>query len=227
MKNIVILISGGGSNMRALVEYVIKQKWEEQGRARVAAVISNNPDAAGLVFADECGITTDVVNHRDYSSRAAFEAALSTKIDESMPDVILLAGFMRILTAGFTHHYERRMFNVHPSILPLFKGLHTHALAIESGAKLHGATIHGVTAELDHGPIVMQSCVPVFSDDSADRLAARVLKTEHVIYPQVLDWWVNDRLVWDETGIKVLPNSDGQAATQVLMMNEENSNERY
>lgn len=202
MKNIVILISGGGSNMRALVEYA-----QTQPNAHVAAVVSNNPDAAGLAFAQAQGIATAVVRHQDYASRADFDVALMAQIDAYAPDVVFLAGFMRILTADFTKHYARRMFNIHPSILPSFKGLHTHQAALDAGVKVHGATVHGVTAELDHGPIVLQSAVPVLADDTADSLAARVLKTEHRIYPQVLDWWLHDRLVWNDDGIRVLPDA--------------------
>ena len=203
MKNIVILISGGGSNMRALIEHVQKNNWEAQGIARVAAVISNKADAGGLAFAREQGIETRIINHREFENRAAFDAQLQQIIDSFDPDVVFLAGFMRILTAELTTHYARRMFNIHPSILPGFKGLHTHAAALEAGIKIHGATVHGVTAELDHGPIVLQSAVPVLANDTEDTLGARVLATEHVIYPQVLDWWVNGQLEWNDAGITV------------------------
>ncbi|MGL4768279.1 MAG: phosphoribosylglycinamide formyltransferase [Formosimonas sp.] len=212
MKKIVILISGGGSNMRALVEYA-----QTQPNARVAAVVSNVADAAGLSFAQQRGIVTAVVRHQDYAHRAAFDAALRAVVDSFSPDVVLLAGFMRILTADFTRHYARRMFNIHPSILPSFKGLHTHQAALDAGVALHGATVHGVTAELDHGPIVLQSCVAVAPDDTAGTLAARVLRTEHQIYPQMLDWWLHDRLVWDKHGIRILPDAQGKPAVRVLM----------
>lgn len=203
MKNVVILISGGGSNMRALVQHAQKCGWEAQGKARIAAVISNKADAGGLTFAREQGIETQVISHHDFSSRTQFDAQLQHIIDAYSPDVVFLAGFMRILTPEFTQHYERRMFNIHPSILPSFKGLHTHASALAAGVKIHGATVHGVTAELDHGPIVMQSAVRVLPNDTEDSLAARVLSTEHVIYPQVLDWWVNGRIQWDESGLAI------------------------
>ena len=205
MKNIVILISGGGSNMKAIVEHAQKQAWAEKGWAQIVAVVSNQAQAGGLAFAQENGIPTVVLSHKDFDSREAYDAELMAKIDAFAPDLIVLAGFMRILTPEFTAHYERRMLNIHPSILPNFKGLHTHELALQAGVKVHGATVHGVTAELDHGPIVMQSSVPVLADDSADTLAARVLKTEHVIYPQVVDWWVQDGLIWDEAGIRLHP----------------------
>ena len=146
-----------------------------------------------------------VLSHKDFASREAYDAALMAKMDAFAPDLLVLAGFMRILTPEFTNHYARRMFNIHPSILPNFKGLHTHEQALAAGVKVHGATVHGVTAELDHGPIVMQSSVPVLADDTADTLAARVLKTEHRMYPQVVQWFVEEGLIWDETGIRLHP----------------------
>ena len=186
--------------------------------ARVAAVVSNRADAGGLAYAAEQGIPTVVLSHRDFASREAYDAELMKQIDAFLPDLVVLAGFMRILTPAFTNHYVRRMFNIHPSILPSFKGLHTHEQALKAGVKVHGATVHGVTAELDHGPIVMQSCVPVFVDDDADTLAARVLKTEHIIYPQVVEWFVRGGLIWDEAGIRLHP-SVGTAA-QVVCVND-------
>ena len=205
VKNIVILISGGGSNMKAIVEHARKNAWQAQGVARVAAVVSNRADAGGLAYAAEQGIPTVVLSHRDFASREAYDAELMKQVDAFLPDLVVLAGFMRILTPAFTNHYARRMFNIHPSILPSFKGLHTHEQALKAGVKVHGATVHGVTAELDHGPIVMQSCVPVFVDDDADTLAARVLKTEHIIYPQVVEWFVRGGLIWDDAGIRLHP----------------------
>ncbi|TDR31171.1 phosphoribosylglycinamide formyltransferase-1 [Hydromonas duriensis] len=189
--------------MRALVRHVQNNNWEAQNIARVAAVISNKADAQGLVFAQEQGIATRVVQHQDFADREAFDAQLQHIIDEFAPDVVFLAGFMRILTPAFTTHYAKRMFNIHPSILPNFKGLHTHAAALTAGVKVHGATVHGVTAELDHGPIVLQSAVPVLADDDEHSLAQRVLATEHLIYPQVLDWWVNGLIDWNDNGIRV------------------------
>ena len=205
MKNIVILISGGGSNMKAIVQHAQQQAWETNGLARIAAVVSNRADAGGLAFAAEQGIPTVVLSHKDFASREAYDAALMAKMDAFMPDLVVLAGFMRILTPEFTNHYARRMLNIHPSILPNFKGLHTHEQALAAGVKVHGATVHGVTAELDHGPIVMQSSVAVLPDDTADTLAARVLKTEHVIYPQVIQWFIEDGLAWDDAGIRLHP----------------------
>lgn len=204
--------------MKAIVEHARKNAWQAQGVARVAAVVSNRADAGGLAYAAEQGIPTVVLSHRDFASREAYDAELMKQIDAFLPDLVVLAGFMRILTPAFTNHYARRMFNIHPSILPSFKGLHTHEQALKAGVKVHGATVHGVTAELDHGPIVMQSCVPVFVDDDADTLAARVLKTEHIIYPQVVEWFVRGGLIWDEAGIRLHP-SVGTAA-QVVCVND-------
>ena len=204
--------------MKAIVEHARKNAWQAQGVARVAAVVSNRADAGGLAYAAEQGIPTVVLSHRDFASREAYDAELMKQIDAFLPDLVVLAGFMRILTPAFTNHYVRRMFNIHPSILPSFKGLHTHEQALKAGVKVHGATVHGVTAELDHGPIVMQSCVPVFVDDDADTLAARVLKTEHIIYPQVVEWFVRGGLIWDEAGIRLHP-SVGTAA-QVVCVND-------
>src|SRR3990167_6379284 len=190
MKNIVILISGRGSNMEAIVNACAAEHWP----ARVAAVISNRPEAGGLAFAAARGIATAVVDHKQYDSREAFDAELARVVDGFSPDVVVLAGFMRILTPEFVRRFEGRMLNVHPSLLPAFPGLHTHARAIEAGCKLAGATVHFVTAELDHGPIVAQAAVPVLPDDTPDLLSARVLKQEHQIYPQAVRWMVEGSL---------------------------------
>jgi len=183
MKNIVILISGGGSNMAAIVQTAERERWQEQYGARVAAVISNRPEAKGLAFARERGIPTAVVDHTAYASREAFDAELMAVIDGYQPALVVLAGFMRILTPGFVAHYERRLLNIHPSLLPAFPGLHTHRRAIAAGCRVAGATVHLVTAELDHGPILAQAVVPVLPDDDEHTLAARVLTQEHIIYP--------------------------------------------
>lgn len=183
MKNIVILISGGGSNMAAIVKTAQKEQWEVALGARVAAVISNKADAKGLQFAASQDITTKVLDHKAFASREAFDAALATCIDAFEPDLVVLAGFMRILTPAFVHHFSGRLINIHPSLLPALPGLHTHERAIAAGCKFAGATVHEVTAELDHGPILAQAVVPVLPDDTADTLAARVLTQEHVIYP--------------------------------------------
>jgi phosphoribosylglycinamide formyltransferase-1 len=190
MKNIVILISGRGSNMEAVVRAAQAEQWP----ARIAAVISNKADAKGLEFAASHGIPTAVVSNKDYPSREAFDAALQEVIDGFSPDLVVLAGFMRILTPGFVAHYENRMLNIHPSLLPLFPGLHTHEQALASGAATHGATVHFVTAELDHGPVVDQVSVPVLPGDTADGLAARVLEQEWIMYPRAIRWFVEGRL---------------------------------
>ncbi len=190
MKNIVILISGGGSNMAAIIRTAEEQNWAKQFNAQVSAVISNKADAKGLAFAKEHGIATAVIDHKAFAGEAqpreAFDAALMKEIDQHQPHLVVLAGFMRILTPGFVAHYEGRLLNIHPSLLPAFPGLHTHERAIEAGCKFAGATVHRVTAELDHGPILAQAIVPVLPNDTADTLAARVLTQEHLIYPKAV-----------------------------------------
>lgn len=186
MKNIVILISGGGSNMAAIVQTAERERWQDKFDARVAAVLSNKADAKGLVFAKEQGIATAVLDHKAYDSREAFDAALMAAIDAHQPALVVLAGFMRILTPGFVEHYAGRLLNIHPSLLPAFTGLHTHRRAIEAGCKFAGATVHQVTAELDHGPILDQAVVPVLPEDDEHTLAARVLTQEHLIYPRAI-----------------------------------------
>ena len=186
MKNIVILISGGGSNMAALVHASQQQNWEQQYQARIAAVLSNKADATGLAFARSQGIATAALDHKAFASREAFDTALMGQIDSHAPALVLLAGFMRILTPGFVQHYEGRLLNIHPSLLPAFTGLHTHQRAIDAGCKFAGATVHRVTAELDVGPILEQAVVPVLADDTAASLAARVLEQEHLIYPRAV-----------------------------------------
>ena len=186
MKNIVILISGGGSNMAAIVRASQQQNWAKQYNARVAAVVSNKAEAKGLVFARDNGIATEVLDHKQFDSREAFDAELMQVIDRHAPDLVVLAGFMRILTPGFVAHYEGRLINIHPSLLPAFTGLHTHQRAIDAGCKFAGCTVHRVTAELDVGPILEQAVVPVLPGDTADLLAARVLVQEHAIYPRAV-----------------------------------------
>lgn len=190
MRNIVILISGGGSNMAAIVQTAVREDWKTRFKARVAAVISNKADAKGLVFAQEQGIRTAVLDHKAYASREAFDAALMQTIDaqdeNGRPALVVLAGFMRILTPAFVEHYAGRLINIHPSLLPSFTGLHTHRRAIEAGCKFAGATVHQVTAELDHGPILAQAVVPVLPGDDEHTLAARVLTQEHLIYPRAI-----------------------------------------
>ncbi len=186
MTSVVILISGRGSNMRSIVDAGLP--------ADIRAVISNRPDAAGLAYARDRGIATEVVDHTAYPDRAAFDAALAACIDRHAPDLVVLAGFMRILTPGFVEHYRGRMINIHPSLLPAFTGLHTHRRAIEAGCRVAGATVHFVTGELDGGPIIAQAAVPVLARDTETTLAARVLVQEHLLYPQVVRWFVDGRL---------------------------------
>ena len=190
MKKIVILISGRGSNMQAIVEAAQAQQWP----AQIAAVISNRADAEGLVFAQLHGIPTAVVVSKAYPTREQFDAALLEKIEQFAPDLVVLAGFMRILTPGFVNHYAGRMLNIHPSLLPDFKGLHTHQQALQAKVTEHGATVHLVTAELDHGPILGQAKVAVFPDDTEDSLARRVLEQEHLLYPGVIRQIIEGKL---------------------------------
>jgi len=190
MKNIVILISGSGSNMAAIVNTAQRDNWKDTCGARVAAVISNRADAQGLQFAQAHGIATEAVDHKAFSSREAFDAALAQKIDQfdtaESPVLVVLAGFMRILTPGFVARYAGRLVNIHPSLLPAFTGLNTHQRALEAGCKVAGATVHWVTAELDHGAILAQAVVPVLAGDTAESLAARVLSQEHLLYPRAI-----------------------------------------
>ena len=186
-KNIVILISGSGSNMAAIVETSLKQRWQARLKASVVAVISNKAGAQGLAWAEEQGIATHALDHTRFDSREAFDAALMAEIDRHDPALVVLAGFMRILTPGFVQHYDGRLVNIHPSLLPAFPGLHTHQRAIDAGCKFAGCTVHRVTAELDHGEYLDQAVVPVLPGDTAQTLAARVLTQEHLIYPQVVE----------------------------------------
>ena len=183
MKNLVILISGAGSNMAAIVRAAQQAQWAQRLNVRVAAVISNKADASGLVWAQGQGIATAVLDHKGFATREDFDAALRSEIDRFAPDLLVLAGFMRILTPGFVAHYAGRLLNVHPSLLPAFPGLNTHQRAIDAGCQFAGATVHQVTADLDHGSILAQAVVPVLADDTAESLAARVLTQEHIIYP--------------------------------------------
>jgi phosphoribosylglycinamide formyltransferase-1 len=199
MKNIVILISGRGSNMEAVVRAAQAEQWP----ARIAAVISNKADARGLEFAASHGIATAVVPNKDYPTREAFDAALQEVIDSFQPHLVVLAGFMRILTPGFVAHYAGRMLNIHPSLLPLFPGLHTHEAALASGLAQHGATVHFVTAELDHGPMVDQVAVPILPGDTPDTLSARVLEQEHKLYPRAIRWFIEDRLTVEDGKVRV------------------------
>jgi phosphoribosylglycinamide formyltransferase-1 len=197
VKRIVILISGRGSNMQALLE--------AQLPCRIAAVISNRADAEGLNIARSHNIPTAVVSHRDFADRESFDAALSTEIDCHQPDLVVLAGFMRILSNGFVEHYAGRLINIHPSLLPAYTGVNTHERALQDGVKLHGCTVHFVTSDLDHGPIIMQAAVPVLFEDTPSSLAARVLHEEHRIFPQVVRWYCRDQ-IWLDTQGRVASN---------------------
>jgi len=192
-KNIVILISGSGSNMAAIVQAAQQQDWHQAFGASISAVISNRPDAAGLQVAQSLGVPTQVLDHRAFESREAFDAALMQLIDRYQPALVVLAGFMRILTPGFVGHYAGRLINIHPSLLPAFTGLNTHQRAIDAGCVEAGCTVHQVTAELDHGPILAQAAVPVLPDDTAETLAARVLVEEHRLYPQAVRGWLQSQ----------------------------------
>ncbi|AWL06277.1 phosphoribosylglycinamide formyltransferase [Massilia oculi] len=211
MKNIVILISGRGSNMEAVVRAAQAEGWP----ARIAAVISNKPDAGGLAFAQSRGIPTAVVSNKEFATRAEFDARLQEVIDTFQPDLVVLAGFMRILTAPFVEHYAGRMLNIHPSLLPLFPGLHTHQQALDAGMLEHGATVHFVTAELDHGPSVLQARIPVLPGDTPDLLAARLLAEEHKIYPRAVRLFIEDRLVIEDGAVRIVASMDRTQADAI------------
>ncbi len=190
MKRIVVLISGSGSNLQTLIDVC------RAGRlnAEIVAVISNKPDALGLQRAAEAGIAQHCLLTSEYDGRLAFDHALQQQIDQYQPDLVVLAGYMRILSAPFVSHYLGRLLNIHPSLLPKYPGLHTHRKALEQGDQQHGASVHFVTEQLDGGPVILQGVVPVYQDDSEQSLAARVLTIEHQLYPQVVRWWVDGRL---------------------------------
>ena len=206
MKSIVILISGRGSNMQAILRSEID--------LRVAAVLSNDPSAAGLAHAHAAGIETEVLDHHAFPSRSAFDAALAAQIDRYSPDWVVLAGFMRILTDDFIQHFAGRIVNIHPSLLPAFPGLHTHRRALEAGVRIHGCSVHFVTAQLDTGPVIIQAAVPVLPADDEETLAARVLEQEHRIYPQALHWLANGRVSLDAKGRVDFPH--GRAAMPLV-----------
>ncbi len=212
MKNIVILISGRGSNLQALLSARLP--------CSIAAVISNRADAEGLDIARQHGIATRVLPHRDYADRAAFDTALAQVIDGYQPDFIVLAGFMRILTAEFVNHYHGKLINIHPSILPAYTGMNTHERALQDGVKIHGCTVHFVTPDLDHGPIIIQAAVPVLGNDTVQILSERVLKEEHRIYVQALRWLCTDQVTLNAQG-KVVSNRAEQADTALIAPNME------
>lgn len=208
MKKIVILISGRGSNMEALIAA------RDAGNlpVNIAAVISNRPDAKGLETAAKAGIATHYIDHKAFAGREAFDAALAECIDGFAPDLVVLAGFMRILSEGFVRHYEGRLMNIHPSLLPSFPGLHTHQRALEEGVRIHGCTVHFVTPTLDHGPVIIQAAVPVLDGDDEGALSARVLRQEHLIYPQAVRWFAEGRLTLDGARVRLSAELDDRAA---------------
>lgn len=199
--SLVVLISGRGSNLQAILDAGIA----------VRAVISNRPEARGLLLAERHGVSTRVVPHRDFTSREAFDAALAEEIERHAPRLVALAGFMRILTPGFVARFAGRLVNVHPSLLPAFPGLDTHQRALAAGVKLHGCTVHFVTAALDHGPIIVQAAVPVRAGDTADSLAARVLEQEHAVYPQAIRWFLEGRLRRDGERVALTAEREANA----------------
>jgi phosphoribosylglycinamide formyltransferase-1 len=209
---VVILISGRGSNMQALLEA------EYNGAVEFCCVLSNKADAAGLQVAAAHGVPTDVLDHRAFPDRASFDTALAERIDAHRPDVVVLAGFMRVLTADFVRHYEHRLINVHPALLPAFPGLDTHARALAAGVRLHGCTVHFVTPEVDAGPIIAQAAVPVLADDTPHSLAARVLRQEHRVFPMVLRWLAQGRVqVRDDGTVRVVPGPGDTPADVALI----------
>ena len=223
MKSIVILISGRGSNMEAILDAAMPRTIKADLPLNIKAVISNRPDAGGLITAAQRGVATRVVDHTTHASRETFDAALAEVIDAFAPDFIVLAGFMRVLTAQFVARYSKRMINIHPSLLPAFPGLHTHRQALAAGVKIHGATVHFVTPQLDHGPIIIQAAVPVLPDDDEGTLGQRVLAQEHRIYPQALKWLAEDRVFFtdnDVVGIRGLNVSLGVGDQHFLVPKE-------
>lgn len=209
---IVVLISGGGTNLQAIIDAT--RRGEIPGS--IAAVISNRPDAYGLERASQAGIPTEIIDHRRFSDRESFDRVLMHHVDAHGPDLIVLAGFMRILTDSFVEHYGGRMLNIHPSLLPAYRGLNTHARALADGAVEHGVSVHFVTPDLDGGPIVLQARVPVIEGDSPETLAARVLEQEHIVYPLVVKWFCEGRLTLDDSVV----NLDGQPLTRPLQLSD-------
>jgi phosphoribosylglycinamide formyltransferase-1 len=206
MKRIVILISGRGSNLQSILDARLD--------AQIAAVISNNPAARGIDIARSAGVDTAVIDHRAFPDRASFEAVLADKVDSYRPDLLVLAGFMRILTEGFIKRFKNRIMNIHPSLLPAFPGVATHRRALHEGVRIHGCTVHFVTPDLDHGPIVVQAAVPVLPGDDEDRLAARVLEQEHRIYPEAIRWYLDGSLKFDGNRVTV---SAGRSAPDAIV----------
>ena len=190
--HIVVLISGSGTNLQALIDASMASNF------KISRVISNNPDAFGLQRAERDNIPSQVINHRDFSSREEFDLALSSAIEEVSPDLVVLAGFMRILGGEFVQHFAGRIINIHPSLLPKYRGINTHQRALDAGDKIHGVSVHFVTEELDGGPVIAQEQVEVRKEDTAESLAARVKEKEHLIFPKVVSWFAAGRLVLDD-----------------------------
>lgn len=210
-RRIVVLISGNGSNLQALISACV----DGSIKGSIVAVISNRPDVYGLKRAQAAGIATRVLDHKSFAERSVFDQALLELIDSFQPDLVVLAGFMRILTASFVQHYAGRMLNIHPSLLPAYKGVNTHQRVLDDHAQLHGASVHFVTFELDAGAVILQAEVPVLATDTAETLAARVLQVEHKIYPQVVAWFCADRLSLKENEVWL----DGQRLSEPLKLN--------
>lgn len=210
-KRIVVLISGSGSNLQAVMDAIDAGQID----ARIEAVLSNKADAFGLERAAKANIPALVLKHTDYDSRESFDQAMTSKIDQYQPDLIVLAGFMRILTADFVRHYQGRMLNIHPSLLPKYKGLHTHQRALDAGDKEHGCTVHFVTEELDGGPLAVQGKVSIEVEDSAETLQQKVHKVEHQIYPLAVELFCADRLIWSESGVTLDGESLGNQGYQL------------
>lgn len=211
-KRVAILVSGRGSNMAALIEAAAQPDYP----AEIVAVISNRPGAGALDIAARAGVATTVVDHKAYASRAAFDEALDAELARIAPDIVCFAGFMRLLTPGFIERWEGRMINIHPALLPSFKGLDTHARALESGVRLHGCTVHLVTAEMDAGPIVAQAAVPVLEGDDEDALAARVLAAEHRLYPRALAMWARGEARLEGGRVVVDSGASGEPAPALI-----------
>ncbi len=212
MPNIVVLISGSGTNLQAIIDYTASGAIP----ANIAAVISNIPDVKGLERAQNAGIKTSVLSHKEFGSRDLFDSALIQEIDSFKPDLVILAGFMRILGDDFVNHYQGRMLNIHPSLLPKFTGLHTHKRALEEGETTHGTSVHFVTPELDGGPVIIQASVPVLENDNEEALAQRVLTQEHRIYPLAAKWFVEGRLKFDVDGNQIEFN--GSKLEEIIMI---------
>lgn len=223
MKNLVVLISGRGSNLEAIIETARAEDWAGRLGVRIAAVISNRPQVAGLATAQAAGITTRVVDHTKHATRESFDAELATVIDRFQPELVVLAGFMRVLTEGFVRRYEGRMINIHPSLLPAFPGMATHRQALTAGVRIHGATVHFVSAEVDAGAIVAQAVVCVAPADDETSLALRVLAQEHLLYPRAVRAILEGEVSWAEGRVRMTPAT----AQQLTVFEPETAQENF